>query len=48
MTLTEKEAPAAEPPLGPDPTPTGNPVRVVQLLAVVALDHAPGHRDGQG
>src|SRR5271157_4865328 len=37
MTLTEKEAPAAEPPLGPDPTTTGNPVRVVQLLAAVAV-----------
>ena len=37
MTLTEKQAPAAEPPLGPDPTPTGNPVRIVQLLGAVAL-----------
>ena len=37
MTLTEKEAPAAEPPLGPDPTPGGNPARVVQLLFAVAL-----------
>ncbi len=37
MTLTEKEAPAAETPPGPDPKPTGNPVRVVQLLGAVAL-----------
>ena len=37
MTLTEKEAPAADPPLGPDPTPGGNPARVVQLLFAVAL-----------
>ncbi len=37
MTLTEKEAKAAEPPLGPDPAPGGNPASVVQLLAAVAL-----------
>jgi membrane-associated protease RseP (regulator of RpoE activity) len=43
MTLTEKQAPADAPPLGPgDPTagadqPTGNPARVVQLFAAVAL-----------
>jgi len=37
MTLTEKEAPAAEPPLGPDPTPGGSPARVAQLLFAVAV-----------
>ncbi len=37
MTLTEKEAPAAEPPLGPDPMPGGSPVRIVQLLVALAL-----------
>ena len=37
MTLTEKEAPAADPPLGPDPTPGGNPARIVQLLFAIAL-----------
>jgi len=37
MTLTDQEARAAEPPLGAEPVPGGSPVRVVQLLAAVAL-----------
>ncbi len=37
MTLTEKQAPAADPPLGPDPVPDGSPARVVQLLVALAL-----------
>ncbi len=37
MTLTEKEAQAAVPPLGPDPTPDGSPARVVQLLVALGL-----------
>ena len=38
MTLTEKEAPAAQPPLEPDPAPDdGNPARVVQLLVALVL-----------
>jgi membrane-associated protease RseP (regulator of RpoE activity) len=37
MTLTEQEAPAAEPPLGHDPMPSGNRARVTQLLVALAL-----------
>jgi membrane-associated protease RseP (regulator of RpoE activity) len=37
MTVREQEAPAAEPPLGADPMPDGNPARVVQLLVALAL-----------
>jgi membrane-associated protease RseP (regulator of RpoE activity) len=37
MTLTEKEAPAAQPPLEPDPAPEGNPKQVIQLLVALAL-----------
>jgi membrane-associated protease RseP (regulator of RpoE activity) len=37
MTLTEKEAPEAEQPLGPDLTPSGSPARVAQLLVALAL-----------
>jgi membrane-associated protease RseP (regulator of RpoE activity) len=37
MTLTHQEAPAAEPPLGPDPQPDGSAARVVQLLVALAL-----------
>jgi membrane-associated protease RseP (regulator of RpoE activity) len=43
MTLTEKdaqeakEAPAAQPPLAPDPEPEGNPARVLQLLVGLAV-----------
>jgi membrane-associated protease RseP (regulator of RpoE activity) len=37
MTLTEKEAPAAEQPLGAGGTPPGSPARVVQLLVALAL-----------
>jgi membrane-associated protease RseP (regulator of RpoE activity) len=37
MTLTDQEAPAAEPPLGPDATPTGSASRVVQLLVALVL-----------
>ena len=37
MTLTEKEAPAAEPPFEPAPAPDGNPARVVQLLVALVL-----------
>ncbi len=37
MTLTEKEAPAADPPLGPDPAPEGSLVGVGRLLLALAL-----------
>ena len=37
MTLTEKEAPAAQPPLEPGPAPDSNPARVVQLLVALVL-----------
>jgi len=37
MTLTEKEAPAAEPSSSADPAPGGGPSRVVQLLVALAL-----------
>ena len=37
MTLTEKEAPAAEPPFEPDPAPDSNPARVLQLLVALVL-----------
>ena len=37
MTLTEKEAPAADPPLQPDPAPDSNPARVIQLLVALVL-----------
>src|ERR1700688_1206707 len=37
MTLTEKEAPAAQPPLEPDPAPEGNPSRVLQLAVALVL-----------
>ncbi len=37
MTLTEKEAPAAQPPLESDPAPDSNPARVVQLLVALVL-----------
>jgi membrane-associated protease RseP (regulator of RpoE activity) len=37
VTLTEKKAPAADPLSGSTPTPTGNPARVFQLLAALAL-----------
>jgi membrane-associated protease RseP (regulator of RpoE activity) len=39
MTLTEKEAPAAQPPLesGPGAEPDGNPARVIQLVVALVL-----------
>jgi membrane-associated protease RseP (regulator of RpoE activity) len=37
MTLTETQAPAAEPPLETNPEPGGNPARVAQLLVGLAL-----------
>ncbi len=37
MTLTEKEAPAAQPPLEPDQVPEGNPTRVLQLVVALVL-----------
>ncbi len=38
MTLTEKEAPAADSPLGPDAPPEeGNPKRVIQLLVALVV-----------
>jgi membrane-associated protease RseP (regulator of RpoE activity) len=37
MTLTEKEAPAAQPPLEPGPEPDGNPARVLQLVVALVL-----------
>jgi membrane-associated protease RseP (regulator of RpoE activity) len=37
MTLTEQEAPAAQPPPGPDPSQEGNPSRVLQLVVALVL-----------
>jgi membrane-associated protease RseP (regulator of RpoE activity) len=37
MTLTEKDVPAAVPPLEPGPAQAGNPARVFQLLVALAL-----------
>ncbi len=37
MTLTDTQAPAAEPPLETNPEPGGNPTRVAQLLVGLAL-----------
>jgi membrane-associated protease RseP (regulator of RpoE activity) len=37
MTLTEKEAPAAQPPQEPDPEPEGNPARVAQLVVALVV-----------
>jgi membrane-associated protease RseP (regulator of RpoE activity) len=37
MTLTEKEAPAAQPPLEPGSVPEGNPARVLQLVVALVL-----------
>jgi membrane-associated protease RseP (regulator of RpoE activity) len=37
MTLTEKEAPPAQPPLEPDEVPESNPTRVLQLVVAVVL-----------
>ena len=37
MTLTEKEAPAAQPPLEPDQAPENNPTRVLQLVVALVL-----------
>ena len=43
-----KEAPAAEPPLGADPGPGGNPARVVQLLVALAYHLGGFHRPRLG
>ncbi len=37
MTLTEKEAPAAEQPIQPEPAPDNNPQRVIQLVVALVL-----------
>ena len=38
MTLTEKQAPPALPPLEPEPAPEeGNPTRVIQLVVALAV-----------
>ena len=48
MTLTEKEAPAAQPPLEPDPAPDSNPARVRPAPGGPGPDHGRLHRPRLG